>query len=63
MSTKKEQPSQETELMLFLTPMRLSQPDPRLMLMMTVFSLTLHELHKVKQKVRERKRWLQQLLL
>ena len=60
---KKEHPMRETELMLLLTPMRPFQPDPRLTTMMTAFLLTLHELHEAKQKARERKRWLQQLLL
>ena len=62
---KKEHPSQEMELTLLLTPMtlfwRTLQPD--LLLMTTTFLQTLCELHKAKQKARERKRRLQQLLL
>ena len=60
---RKEHPMWETELTLLLTPTRPSQSDPCLMLMMTAFLQTLHELHMAKQKVRERKRRLQQLLL
>ena len=60
---KKEHPSWETELTLLLTLTRLSQPDLQLMLMMTVFLWTLLKLYTARQKVRERKRWLQQLLL
>ena len=53
---RKEHPSQEMELTLLLTPTRLSQPDPWLTLMMTVFLWTLLELCMAKQKSAMRKR-------
>ena len=60
---RKERPTWETELTLLLTPMRPFQPNVRLTLMMTAFMRTLHELRMGRQKARERKRRLQQLLL
>ena len=60
---RKELSSWEMELTLLLTPTRPSHPDPWLTLMMTAFLQTLCELHETKQKARERKRRLQQLLL
>ena len=61
---KPERPSQEMELMLLLTLMRLFWHTPQQdLLMMTMLSWTLHELHMAKQKAAERKRRLWQLLL
>ena len=60
---RKEHPSWEMELTLLLTPMRPSQPDPQLTLMMTAFLWTLLELRVAKRKVAMRKMKLQQLLL
>ena len=60
---KKEHPMQEMELTLLLTLTRPFQSELWLTLMMTAFLWTLRELHEAKQKVRERKRRLQQLLL
>ena len=63
---RKAEPSQETAHTLLIAPMNLMphfQPDPMMSPMMTMYLQTLHELCKMRQKVRERKRQLWQLLL
>ena len=61
---KPEQHLQETAHTLLIAPMRLVphfHPEPMMLTMMT-YSWILHKLHEMKQKARERKEWLWQLL-
>ena len=64
---KVEPHSQETARTLLIAPMnliRLFWPEPQLTLgMMTIYLQTIYKLHEAKQKARERKRLLWQLLL
>ena len=63
---KVEPHSQETARTLLITLMNLMphfHPDPMMLMMMMMYLQTLHELHKMRWKTRERKEWLWQLLL
>ena len=61
---KEESHSQEMECTLLITPMRLTrlfQSEVPLVMQMMMFSQIIHELCKMRQKVMQRKRRLQQL--
>ena len=63
---KAEQHSQETAHTLLIAPMKLERhfhPESMMLTMMTMYSWTLHKLHEMRWKAKERKARLQQLLL